>query len=173
MSLSHGNYDFNHGRNRMGRDIPQSAHFRGTPCPWVGGGRALTQEREAQLGTESHAGVSLVHSSIPIDSTIAFVGAEGGGKNMRYGEEALSSVLPCRTCLEPNDTRCPTDDSCARCPTGVPAATGHGVSDHIHFRKEQTQAWGSCLAASVGDRAGLAEDPGADGRPSNGSEGQC
>lgn len=94
---------------------------------------------------------------------------------MRYGEEAPSSVPPSRICLEPDATRRPTDDSCARCPTGVPAATGHGVSDHIHFRKEQTRAWGSCLAdASVArDGAGLAENPSAEGRPSNRTEGQC
>lgn len=43
--LSRVDYDFNRGRNRMGRDISEPYHFGGSPCPWVGGRKVLTQGR--------------------------------------------------------------------------------------------------------------------------------
>lgn len=42
-ALSHVNDDFNHSRSKMGRDTFQSVHFGGTPHPWVGRRRVLTQ----------------------------------------------------------------------------------------------------------------------------------
>lgn len=51
------------------------------------------------MGTESHSGVSFVHSSGPTGLITAFVSGEGG-ENMRCGEEAPSSVPPSQTCHE-------------------------------------------------------------------------